>query len=138
MSDHQGKYLPVSRPGSEPYWAACSRHELLIQRCNECQTHQFYPRVLCVNCSSRTLEWVQASGRAKVVTWTIIRRAVSAAYAADVPYVIALIKLQEGPVMMSKVTDCELSSVYSGMSVEVRFEDWSEQLSIPVFVPASA
>jgi uncharacterized OB-fold protein len=63
---------------------------------------------------------------------------VSAAYVDDVPYVIALIKLQEGVVMMSKVVGCEPEAVHTGMTVEVSFEDWTKQVSIPVFVPVCA
>jgi len=137
MTDHSKKFFPRSKPGTETYWDACHRHELLIQRCGACGTHQFYPRIFCTNCSSKTIDWVRTSGRGKILTWTVIRRAVSEAYAADVPYVIALIELQEGPVMMSKVSRCEPESVCAGMAVEVSFEDWSEQVSMPVFIPTN-
>lgn len=137
MNDQVEKFFPVSNPDTATFWDACQRHELLIQQCNKCGTHQFYPRIFCTNCSSTTLKWVPASGMGIIETWTIVRRAVSAAYAGDVPYVIALIKLQEGPVMMSKIIACEPESVHTGMAVEVSFEDWSEQVSMPVFVPAS-
>lgn len=137
MSGHEGKFLPRSKPGTEAYWAACRRHEFVIQRCSECGSHQFYPRIFCTACSSRAVEWVPASGRGKVLTWTVVQRAVSSAYADDVPYVIALIKLQEGPVLMSKVCGCEPDAVCLDMAVDVSFEDWTEQVSMPVFVPAT-
>jgi len=137
MSGKVEKFLPQPRPGTETYWNACRQHELLIQCCSECGTHQFYPRIFCTSCSSRAVEWVPAEGRGKVMTWTVVRRAVSAAYADDVPYVIALIELHEGPVMMSKLSGCTPESVYTGMAVEVNFEDWSEQVSMPVFVPVT-
>ena len=133
MSDHSGKFFPVAKPGTKAYWEACRRHELQIQRCNDCGSFQFYPRIFCTHCSSRAVEGVTASGRGEVVTWTIVERAVSKAYAADAPYVIALIELQEGPVMMSKVVGCEPESVQKGMAVEVCFEDWSEEVSMPIF-----
>jgi uncharacterized OB-fold protein len=137
MNDRPEKFFPTRRPGTVDYWDACQRHELLIQRCNKCATHQFYPRIFCTTCSSKAIDWVSASGHGKVLTWTVVRRAVSAAYAADDPYIIALIKLQEGPVMMSKVIGCEPESMQTGMAVEISFEDWSEQVSMPVFVPAT-
>jgi len=138
MNDLVEKFLPKRSPDTAAYWDACQRHELLIQRCSKCGVLQFYPRNVCTSCGSRTLDWVTATGRGKVLSWTIVRRAVSAAYADDVPYVIALIELQEGVVMMSKVVGCEPESVHTGMAVEVRFEDWSEQVSMPVFVPVTA
>ena len=58
---------------------------------------------------------------------------ISDAYAAEAPYVIALIKLEEGPTMMSNSVQCDPKSVEIGMEVEVVFEDWSEEISIPNF-----
>jgi uncharacterized OB-fold protein len=138
MNDSVDKIFPKRSPDTAAYWDACQRHELLIQRCSTCHVLQFYPRNVCTSCGSNSLDWVTASGHGKVLSWTIVRRAVSAAYADDVPYVIALIKLQEGVVMMSKVVACEPESVHMGMAVEVSFEDWSEKVSMPVFVPATA
>lgn len=137
MSGQAQKFLPRPKPGTQSYWDACSRHELNIQHCSECDSYQFYPRIICSQCSSRAVDWVRASGRGKVLTWSVIRRAVSEAYAGEVPYVIALIELQEGPVMMSKLSDCEPESVSAGMPVEVSFEDWSEQVTMPVFIPVT-
>jgi uncharacterized OB-fold protein len=82
---------------------------------------------------SENLEWVKASGRGQVLTFTIVRRAVSEAYAADVPYVVALIQLDEGPTMMSNVVQCDPESLEIGSPVKVMFEDWSEEISVPQF-----
>jgi len=76
---------------------------------------------------------VESSGNGTVLTWTIVRHPVSEAYAGDIPYVIALIKLQEGPTMMSQIIDCDPESVRSGMRVEVSFQDWTDEISMPVF-----
>ncbi len=85
---------------------------------------------------SRYVEWVRSTGTGKVSSYTIITRAVSAAYTADVPYIVALIELEEGPTMMSNVVDCSVERVKTGMPVTVVFEDWSEEISIPKFRPA--
>lgn len=133
MNDVVQKFLPPQSPENQAFWDACQRHELLIQRCNDCGKHQFYPRIFCASCTSRAIDWVKASGQATVVTWTVVRRAVSAAYTEDVPYIIALVKLQEGPVMMSKLIGCEPETMRSGIAVEVGFENWTEQVAMPVF-----
>lgn len=86
---------------------------------------------------SQDVEWIQTAGRGEVLSYTIITRAVSEAYAADVPYVVALIKLQEGPCMMSNIINCAAEEVCIGMPVAVVFEDWSEAISIPKFQPNS-
>ena len=85
---------------------------------------------------SEQLEWREASGRGTVETYTIVTRAVSDAYAADVPYVIALITLEEGPRLMSNVIGCDVESVKCGLAVEVVFERWSDEITMPKFLPA--
>lgn len=137
MSRHAEKFLPVPDPGTMPFWEGCKRHELLIQECESCGKRQFYPRRLCSACAGTALRWLRTSGRGTVVSWTVVRHPVSPAYADDVPYVIALIELDEGPVMMSSVVDCEIERMASGMPVEVCFEDWTDEITMPKFRPLS-
>ena len=87
---------------------------------------------------SDSLEWTRSSGRGQVITFTICRRAVSEAYADDVPYVIALVRLEEGPTMMSNIIECDPDSMVSGMPVEVVFEKRTEKITIPQFRPVLA
>jgi len=135
MEDQLDKFLPHPTPESAPFWQGCRDHQLLLQYCTSCGTYQFYPRVICATCMSERIEWRAASGRGNVETYTIVKRAVSEAYAADVPYVIALITLAEGPRMMSNVIGCDVESVKCGMAVEVVFERWSAEITIPKFRP---
>lgn len=133
MSLHQGKFLPSPNPATRPFWDACKRRELIIQRCRNCAEHQFYPRSMCASCGSQDLHWVQASGSGTVLTWTVVRHPVSPAYADDVPYVIALVELDEGPRMMSQIVGSDPDSIRTGMTVEVCFEDRTDDITIPNF-----
>ena len=135
MTDAPVKHFPRPTPETEVYWQGCRKHELLLQRCTQCNEFQFYPRIICTKCTSENLEWVKASGRGRVLTFTIVRRAVSEAYAADVPYVVALIQLDEGPKMMSNVVQCDPETLDIGSPVQVVFEDWSDEISVPQFRP---
>ena len=137
MDGHIDKFIPRPTPESAPFWQGCQDHKLLLQYCTVCGTHQFYPRVICANCMSEQLEWREASGRGTVETYTVVTRAVSEAYAADVPYVIALITLEEGPRMMSNVISCDVKSVKCGVAVEVVFERWSAEITMPKFRPVA-
>jgi hypothetical protein len=128
--------LPVPTKASAEYWDACRRHELLIQRCTGCAKLQFYPRLVCASCSENSLQWIRASGRATLTTYTIVRRPVSRAYAAAVPYVVALVVLEEGPTMMTSIVSCGIEEVRIGMPLEVVFEDWPEGVTVPKFRPA--
>lgn len=135
MSDHSDKILPVPTPETEPYWAGCKEHELRLQCCDDCGRYQFYPRILCSHCAGDRLQWKTASGLGEIRSFTVVQRAVSAAYKPEVPYIVALVRLQEGPTMMSNVVQCEPGEVKVGMPVTVLFEDWSEQVSMPKFRP---
>lgn len=133
MTDQTGRNLPRPTPETAPYWDGCRSHQLRIQRCDACGHHQLYPRIRCTECSSGQVEWVAASGRGKVVSFTVVRQAITEAYAADIPYVIALIQLDEGPTLMSNVIQCDPESVVIGMPVEVVFETWTEEVTVPKF-----
>ncbi len=136
MTAHIRKPLPAPTLETRPYWDGCKLHELRIQRCAACGHFQFFPRIYCTRCFGDRVEWITASGRATVLSFTIVRRPVSAAFADDVPYVVALVSMEEGPTMMTSITGCAPEQVRIGMPVAVTFEDWTEDISIPKFRPA--
>jgi uncharacterized OB-fold protein len=137
MSTVPARTAPVPSPESAPYWDGLKRHELLLQRCEDCGARQFYPRALCTACGGTRLAWTRASGRATLVSWSVVRRAVSEAYAADVPYALALVQLDEGPTLMSTLVAIALDAVRVGMALEVVYDDRPEGYTLPRFRPAS-
>lgn len=135
MSTPVTKPTPTPTRETQPYWDGCKNHELRIQKCGQCGHHQFYPRLYCTACMSDHLEWVTAAGRGTVLSYTTVYRPVTRAFAADVPYVVALITLDEGPQMMSNIVGCEPDKIHIGMPVKVTFEDWTEEIAVPQFTP---
>ncbi len=131
------KPLPPINPGTQPFWDACAQGRLLLQRCGDCGHQQFYPRLLCAACGSRRLDWTEACGRGTVRTFTIIRRAVSAAFEPDAPYVVALVELEEGPTLMSNIVGCDPAGVAIGQPVRVTFEIRAQGVAVPQFEPAA-
>ncbi|MCF8474007.1 MAG: Zn-ribbon domain-containing OB-fold protein [Emcibacter sp.] len=138
MPAQTSKILPIPTPETETYWKGCAAHKLLIQYCTNCDHFQFYPRSICTQCMSRDIEWKTASGRATVVSYTVMHRSVSKAYGDEYPQILALVRLKEGPQMMSHIVDCRADKISIGMSVEVTFQDWTDEVSIPVFYPLSS
>jgi uncharacterized protein len=129
------KPIPVPTRETLPYWEGCKAHELRIQRCADCGHYQFFPRIYCTKCMSGRVEWIKASGRAKVLSYTIVHRPVSAAFKEHVPYVVALVTLDEGPTMMTNIIDVAPDQISVGMPLTVVFEDWTDAISIPKFRP---
>ncbi len=133
MSIHEGKNLPRPTPETQPFWDAAREHRLLIQQCADCNTHQFYPRSYCTNCGSGNLDWVEADGRATIVSYSVIDRPVSKAYSDPNSAILALVKLTEGPQMMTNIVDCDPADIAIGDPVTVVFEDWTDEISIVKF-----
>ena len=130
---------PVPTPDSEsaPFWAACARHELQVQRCGACGTHRFPATTYCPKCQSSSMEWVPSTGGGKVFSWVVVHHPVpKEAYAGDVPYVVALITLDEGPRMVSNILSCAPSEVKADMRVQVTFQE-RDGFSLPMFKPAA-
>lgn len=134
MSD---KPVPVPTPDTQRFWDGCAAGELWIQRCTSCEQHYFYPRMVCPHCSSRDVEWVQASGRATLYSYVISHR--PARGFDEVPYVIAVVELAEGPRMMTNVVGVDPTPEALPLDLEltVTFEPRGE-LAVPLFQPAAA
>ena len=129
------KPLPFVYDENRPFWDGTKKHQLLIQKCKDCGRYQFYPRSTCMHCMSENIEWVKASGKGKVYSYTIAYRPGSPAFADDAPYNIAIIELEEGVRMPSKVVDCKNEDLKCDMPVEVVFRDETPELAIPYFKP---
>lgn len=114
--------LPSPNADSTAYWAGAKAGKLMLQRCRDCGAVWFLPRHLCASCWSDKVEAVEASGHGKVHSFTVIHRAPSAAFAAQVPYVVALIDLAEGPRMLANIVGNGAREVAIGESVRVTFE----------------
>lgn len=136
MSDLPARLVPVPTPETAEFWAGCARGELLLQHCVACGHLQFHPRVLCTACGATTLGWSKATGRGTVESHTVVRRAITAAYTPQLPYALVLVRLEEGPRLMSTLGGCALEDVRIGLPVVVAFEAWPEGVTMPVFRPA--
>ena len=129
------KIIPIPTVETQRYWDACQQEKLLIQQCKECEHVQFYPRLMCTQCSSRDVGWIESRGFAKVLTYTIIHRPILPAYQKEAPYILAVVQLDEGPTMMTNIVNSPLDSVECGLQVKVSFQQWAADFLVPVFEP---
>jgi uncharacterized OB-fold protein len=135
------KPLPTPTAVSQPFWDAAKKHKLTYQRCTLCGTRVFYPRDICPgpNCFGiQTLEWVESTGKGWVYSFTISYQPQHPGFADDVPYVLAIIELDEGWRMNSNVINIEPKEVKIGMRVEVVFDDVTPDFTLPKFQPLKA
>jgi uncharacterized OB-fold protein len=109
------------------YWDHIVDGEFLLQRCADCEEWIYYPREWCPECFGIELQWKEAAGEGTVLTYTVVHETPIAAYADRTPYVIAVVRLEEGPQMMANVVNCEPGDVDIGTHVRVTFESGRER-----------
>ena len=114
------KPLPSPTEDSKPFWDACQKQELLLQKCNDCGLYRFPPSVLCPRCMSTDFQRIKASGKAKIFSYQVTYQAFYPAW--DTPYVVAIVELEEGPRMHSNIVGCKIEDIRIDMPVELVFE----------------
>lgn len=128
--------LPSPNPLTAPYWQAARQGELTLPRCTVCARFHSYPRVACPHCGCRHLAWQPVAGRGEVYSFTVVNRAPSKGFEELVPYVVAVIALDEGPHLMTRLVQIVPADVRIGMRVQVVFERQDDETTLPVFKPA--
>jgi uncharacterized OB-fold protein len=119
---------------TRPWWNACREGLLLLPKCRACGRHFFRPEVACTHCFSLDWEWVEASGRGTLYSYTEIHRAPVPGF--KTPAVFAIIELEEGVTMFSNVVECAPGQLQIGMPLQVVFETLAEEIALPKFRPA--
>jgi uncharacterized OB-fold protein len=111
------------------FWEAANKGTLLVPRCKDTGQFFWYPRKVSPYTLSNNVEFVPASGKGTIYSFSIMRR-------ADPPYAIAYVTLEEGVTMMTNLVECDFDALAVGQSVELLFRDSEEGQKVPVFRPA--
>lgn len=126
--------LPRPDHASRHYWQSAADGTLVLQRCTQCDQFQFYPRSLSAACAGDT-EWVTASGRGTLYTYTVIRQNRSEAFAPLSPYAVGIVQLDEGVRMMSNIVDCDIEALRVDMPLEVVILRAADDVGLPFWRP---
>jgi uncharacterized OB-fold protein len=127
--------VPAPTDLTREFWEAARRQTLVRPVCAECGCSFFTPQVACPNCLSERWAWTASSGRGRVYSFTVCHRAPTPGF--DVPYVLAIVDLEEGWSMLSNVEGCEPRDVHIGLEVAVAWKPVADVV-LPVFGPAAA
>ena len=139
MTDAPTQYqkpLPEPSAVSAPFWDGLRVGELRLQRCVECKRHILYPRSVCPHCLSDRLEWTAATGRGRLYSYTVVRRAMNPAFAPEVPYVFAIVELEEGPRVTTNIVNCVPGEVRVDMPVRATYDNVTPEMALLKFEPA--
>lgn len=126
---------PAADALTEPYWAHAANGVLAMPRCQDCDRFHFYPKPACPHCRGTRIAWAATAGRGFIASWSIVHRAPSPAFADKVPYAIAVVRMREGPQLMTRLVGIPPEAVRIDLPVRVRFEQFAGGGALPVFEP---
>lgn len=127
------RHLPVADAETAPYWEAAREGRLLLRVCEPCARPYHYPRSRCPRCWSDQVSWQQAGGGGTVYSYTVVRQNGARPFRDELPYVVAIIELDEGPRLLSAIDGADPSRVTIGARVQVSFRAASDEVMLPVF-----
>jgi uncharacterized OB-fold protein len=129
MSQQRNIPSPSMSVENKDFWAAANEGKLMVPRCKDTGKFFWYPRNISPYTLSTNVEWVAASGKGTIYTYSIMRR-------ADPNYAIAYVTLEEGVTMMTNIVDCDFDSLSIGQPVRLAFYDTENGQKVPVFKPS--
>jgi hypothetical protein len=120
-----------------PYWDAARAGRLVVQECRSCYQAWHPPLPRCPHCHSAGLGWRAVSGDGTVYTYTVVRHPTHFAFADEIPYVLAIVELAEGPRLVTALTGVAPDEVHAGQPVHAVFREVAEGVTLPYFEPVS-
>lgn len=129
------KPLPRIDPLNQPFWDAARQNRLVVQTCRACGDAHFPPSPVCPACLSTEQEWREASGRGTLESWIEMHRAYWDGFRDALPYSVCLVRLDEGPLLVSNLVG-EAGTAKLGAAVRVVFEAVTETVTLPKFTLA--
>lgn len=128
--------VPITDSRTAEFWEAAADGRLLVQECRDCKALQFYPRGHCVRCFGSNVGWREVSGRATLHTYSVVHRTPNEEFAPDTPYVLAIVDLEEGVRMTSRVVDVTTDRLRCDMPLRVVFRKLEDGAPVMPFFTA--
>ncbi len=127
------KPVPSITPDLSEFFEGARNNRLIVQKCEQCARLRFPAYEICSNCRSTRASWVPVSGRGEVFSFNIMHQVYHPGFAAEVPYAVVVIELEEGCKFVSNLVGVKPHEIRCGMPVEVIFEKLSDEVTIPKF-----
>lgn len=127
------KPIPAVDEVSRPFWEASANGRLLLQHCPSCEQFVHYPRRWCPGCWHSELEQREVTGEGKVLSFTIVHQGPEEAFTAEGPYVLAIIRLDEGVSLLSNIVGDGSFEVAIDDRVSAVFDEVREGIVLPQF-----
>jgi len=126
---------PVPQPSleSKPFWEGCNEGRLLMQYCDHCTKLNWFPRSYCAHCGAEDFTWKEVAGTGILETYSVVYRPMNEAWASEVPYVLAIVRLDEGVRMVTRILCEKGTEPHMDARVKVRFVPVGEGFQVPFF-----
>ncbi len=136
MAEYQ-KPLPAADADTKRFWEGTKEHKLLTVRCTKCGRYMWPPREFCNRCRQPDVAWVELSGRAELVSWTVQHHVLHPAFAAEVPYPVVLVALEEDHDcrMIGNLRGATPEQLQIGMLMEPVFEKATDEVTLVHWKP---
>ena len=136
MATTPDKPRPAAIAVTKPFWDGLSQERLRLQRCQACGTWIYYPRIRCSECLSDDLVWHDTSGQGTVYTYTVARQATHPAFADEVPQLLGVVQLAEGPRLTTTFVGIAADELAVGLAVEAVYDHGDDGITLLRFRPA--
>jgi hypothetical protein len=107
---------------SRPFWDGLRERRLRLPRCTACGHLQVPMGPCCANCLGNTFDWPELSGRGEVWSFIVYHHVYHPAFADKVPYNVAVVRLAEGPKLLTNIVGVPNEAIRSGMKVTAVFD----------------
>lgn len=136
MSASDGSDASLLVDDGAPHWIAARNGTLMIQRCTDCRLHYFYPRPMCPTCWGSNVEWIEASGRATLFSFSTVYLNDRLPEGLTFPYMVALVDLEEGPRFSTNLVEWEGADIHIGMALQAVFKPSGTSRGLVYFRPS--
>lgn len=124
-------------PDFSPFWEGCQQRRLLVPACRDGHLN-WPPRPVCQTCHQWNVSWAEVAGRGTLYSWTVVRKTRLPSHAADTPYVVGVIELDEAaPVRMVGRCEVDPAAAALGLELVVDFHPVTPELTLPFWRPAA-
>ncbi len=128
---------PEDDRDSAPFWKYVKEHNAHLQKCEKCGRFRFPPMPSCPYCGAFSGKWTPVSGRGKVYTWIVVHHPVDPRLAAEVPFVVGFVELEEGPRLCTRIVGCDPWQIKGDMPVKARYDRIDSELTLLNYEPAA-
>jgi len=105
----------------ESFYKFVGEGKLMAAKCSKCGAMLLPPRPLCTKCFSTDFEWVELSGKGKLLSYTVIHVS-PPQFESMAPYIVGIVKLEEGLNLPGMIRGVEPEKIRVGMTLTVDFD----------------